>query len=128
MQIGQTRYDAAAPFGAGVLAGGTSTDSSRQGDEPGFRPINSISTNLAGSGSFDPEAIDLLQAALDEAWASLSPLRRAYTSRSDVAREVLELAVRGERDRARLCAFAVASAESAVGWAGSGGSASQYRS
>jgi hypothetical protein len=86
MQIGQTPYGAATRFGAGLP---------RQGDGQDCRSIDSFSTNLAGGGSFDPEAIDLLQAALDEAWASLPPSRRAWTSRIDVARQVLELAARG---------------------------------
>ena|SRR5580704_19197167 len=86
MQIGQTRYGAATGFGAGVP---------RQGDGQGYRSIDGVSTNLIEGGSFDPEAIDLLQAALDEAWASLPPSRRIWTSRIDVARRVLELAARG---------------------------------
>lgn len=102
MQIGQTRYGTATEFGAAVPAGRKSTNSSRQGDGHGCRSIDRVSTNLNGGGSFDPEAIDLLQAALDEAWASLPPSRRVYTSRSDVARQVLELATRGERARAQL--------------------------
>jgi hypothetical protein len=107
MQIGQTQYGAATRFGAGL---------SRQGDGQGCRSIDGVSTNWVGDGSFDPEAIDLLQAALDEAWAALPPSRRAWTSRIDVARQVLELATRGRRS------------DGAVGSIGSGGSGSQRQS
>jgi hypothetical protein len=86
MQIGQMRCGAATGFGAGVA---------RQGDGQDCRAVDSVSANLTEGGSFDPEAIDLLQAALDEAWASLPPSRRLWTSRGDVARQVLELAARG---------------------------------
>jgi hypothetical protein len=85
MQIEQTRYGAATGFGAGLP---------HQSDGQHCRSMDSDSTILVGDGSFDPEAIDLLQAALDEAWASLPPSRRAWTSRIDVARQVLELAAR----------------------------------
>jgi hypothetical protein len=93
MQITQhitaVRCEAAAGFGAVVGAA-------------------TISRELAPEGaSFDPEAIDLMQAALDDAWASVRPAQRACASRSILASRVLELAARGERDHARLRAFAL---------------------
>jgi hypothetical protein len=99
MQIGQMRCGAAAELGAGVSPNMRSMDASRRGSGQGRRSIGTVSTNPIGSGWFDPEAIDLLQAALDEAWASLPASRRPYTSREDVARWVLESVTRGERDR-----------------------------
>jgi hypothetical protein len=48
---------------------------------------------------------------IDEAWASLRPARRACASRSIMARRVLALAGRGERDHARLCAYALGDVE-----------------
>jgi len=128
MQIGQTRYGTAVQFGAGVPAGRKSTDFSRPGDGQQCRSIDHVSTNSVGDESFDPETIDLLQAVLDETWASLTPSRRAFMCRNDVARRVLELAAGGERDRARLCAFALTEAECALGWIGSGASGLQHRS
>jgi hypothetical protein len=128
MQIGQTRYGAAIQFGAGVPTGRKSTDSSHQEDGQGCRSMDRVSTSSIEGGSFDPEAIDLLQAVLDETWASLTPSRRAFMSRSDVAKRVLELASRGERDRVRLCAFALTEAECGLRWIRSGASGSQHRS
>ena len=90
MQITHTRCEAATGFGAVVGAADIS--------------IN----NLASEGaSFDPEAIDLMQAALDDAWTLVRPAQRACASRSLLASRVLELAARGERDHARLRAFAL---------------------
>jgi hypothetical protein len=91
MQIEHTRCDASTSFGAAVLSGEISVNSVSQDDQ-------------REGGSFDPEAINLLQAVLDEVWACLVPERRADTSRSVVAKRVLELAASGERDRAWLCA------------------------
>ncbi len=63
--------------------------------------------HLTEGGSFNPEAIDLLQAVLDEAWASLLPEQQVCTSRSVLAKRVLELAAKGERDRDRLRTYAL---------------------
>jgi len=89
MQITHTRCEAAARFGAALGAARISSDPASEGV------------------SFDPEAIDLMQAALDDAWASVRPAQRACASRSLLASRVLELAGRGERDHARLRAFAL---------------------
>jgi hypothetical protein len=94
MQITHTRCDAAAGFGAVVGAANISSDK--------------ISSDPAPEGaSFDPEAIDLMQAALDDAWASVRPAQRACASLSVLASRVLDLAARGVRDHARLRAFAL---------------------
>src|ERR1700750_3408180 len=89
MQITHTQCESAASFGAVVGA-------------------VEISSHLAPEGaSFDPEAIDLMQAALDDAWACVRPAQRACASRTLLASRVLELAARGERNHARLRAFAL---------------------
>lgn len=58
--------------------------------------------------SFDPETITLLRAALDHAWLSLSPEQQARTTKSYLAQRILKLAAEGERDPARLRAYASA--------------------
>ena len=89
MNIWHTRYGASNGFGATVLAGGISIDSVARDDTQGCGPADGISTQMAEGGSFDPEAIELMQAVLDEAWASFLPARRAGTSRTIVAKRVL---------------------------------------
>ena len=51
---------------------------------------------------FDPETIEVLRIALDEAWASLLPRQQALTSKTDLAERILALASVGERDPIRL--------------------------
>jgi predicted RNA-binding Zn ribbon-like protein len=110
MQIGQMRRSAATGLGAAVVVGKISINSIAQAAEQGCR-ADGISTNAVEGGSFDPEAIALMQTVLDVAWASLLPTRRICTSRTIVAKRALELAARGERDRVRLCAFALGGIE-----------------
>ena len=59
-------------------------------------------------GSFDPETIQLLRAALDQAWLSLSPGQQAHTTKSFIAQRILKLAAQGERDPVRLRGYALA--------------------
>jgi hypothetical protein len=55
---------------------------------------------------FDPETIALLRTTLDHAWASLPPNQQARTSRSVMAKRILNAAANGERDPDRLrCAL-----------------------
>jgi hypothetical protein len=61
----------------------------------------------AESGSYDPETIDLLRSALDEAWASLTPDKQAHTSKTALAARILRLAAEGERDPVRLRTYAL---------------------
>jgi hypothetical protein len=56
---------------------------------------------------FDPETIALMDAVLDEAWASLLPHQQDKISRIALAERILNAAARGERDPKRLCAFAL---------------------
>jgi hypothetical protein len=48
--------------------------------------------------NFDPETVSLLRAALDNAWACLSPEQQQRTSQSILAEGILKLAAEGERD------------------------------
>ena len=107
MNTWHTRCGASKKFGAAILAGGISIV---PGDAQECGSAEEISTDVIEGGSFDPEAIELMQAVLDEAWASFLPTRRARTSRDIVAGRVLDLVARGERDRARLCAAVTQSA------------------
>jgi hypothetical protein len=56
----------------------------------------------AEGGSYDPETIEVLKSALDEAWAALSADRQARTSKTALAERILKLAAKGERDPIRL--------------------------
>jgi hypothetical protein len=61
-----------------------------------------------GQGSaFDQETLSVLRAVLDETWAALSPEHKASTAKSVLAESILKHAARGERDPARLRAFAL---------------------
>jgi hypothetical protein len=111
MQITHTQCGAASRFGAAVLAGKSPIVSGLRADEPGRRTSDRLFPYATDGGSFDPEAIALMLAALDEAWASLRPAQRACASRSMMARRVLALTARGERDRARLRAYALGDVE-----------------
>ena len=58
-------------------------------------------------GAFDPETLNAMRDALDEAWALLSKERKAVTLKSDMAHRILRCASDGERDPARLRAAAL---------------------
>ena len=70
---------------------------------------------FAENRPFDPETAHLLAAAFENAWNSLAaggdrftdPLKAAH-SREVLAKRVIELAQRGERDSIRLCDDALA--------------------
>ena len=51
---------------------------------------------------FDPETIEVLRTALDEAWSSLPPRKQALVNKTDLAERILALAAIGERDPIRL--------------------------
>lgn len=69
-------------------------------------------TNLrddVDTGSFDPDAIRILVASLDDAWrslktsgASLTSDKRIEFARTILAKRIIESARRGERDKRRL--------------------------
>jgi hypothetical protein len=69
---------------------------------------------LLANTSFDPEAVEILSAAFDDAWEKLQQsgsnfARPAYErgAREVLAKCIIELAQRGERDRNALCESAV---------------------
>jgi len=70
---------------------------------------------FAENRAFDPETIYLLAAAFENAWESLTargdriddPLKAAH-SREVLAKRIIKLAQRGERDSIRLCDDALA--------------------
>jgi hypothetical protein len=70
---------------------------------------------LLANTSFDPEAVETLSGAFDDAWEAVqrsgSPLARPAFERGArevLAKYIIELAQRGERDRLRLSEAAVA--------------------
>jgi len=56
---------------------------------------------------FEPETINLMRAALEEAWAQLEHEVQQRTSKVALAERILRAASGGERDRARLRAVAL---------------------
>jgi hypothetical protein len=65
--------------------------------------------------AFDPEIIAILSAALDDAWKTVETDKAAYKidghaegARNALARHIVDMAKRGERDRQRLIAGALA--------------------
>jgi hypothetical protein len=69
---------------------------------------------LLANTSFDPEAVEILSAAFDDAWEKLkasgsSFARPAYErgAREILAKRIIEMAQRGERDRDKLAASAL---------------------
>jgi hypothetical protein len=70
---------------------------------------------LLGNTCFDPEAVETLSAAFDDAWAKIKQsgstfARPAYErgAREVLAKCIIELAQRGERDRRHLSESALA--------------------
>jgi hypothetical protein len=56
---------------------------------------------------YDPETVNVLKTALDDAWNSLVPAQQAQIAKSDMARRILKAASQGERDPVRLRATAL---------------------
>jgi hypothetical protein len=69
----------------------------------------------AVGGVYDPETLEVLQVALDEAWALLSSDKQAATGKIVLAQRILRLAAVGERDPIRLRAGALTEIVAAVG-------------
>jgi hypothetical protein len=59
-------------------------------------------------GVFDSEALNLMQAMLDQAWMDLSPDRRTAETRERIAQAVVRLAMQWERDPVDLGSVGVA--------------------
>jgi hypothetical protein len=62
---------------------------------------------MNGGTVYDPETVELLKSALEEAWASLLPEQQEAVSRTLLAERILSAAARGERDPERLRAHAL---------------------
>ena len=61
-----------------------------------------------GNVVFDPETLAILECVLDEAWASIQAQRNGNITRAALAKRILNLAVKGERNPARLLDGALA--------------------
>ena len=64
---------------------------------------------LLANSSFDPEAVEVLSAAFEDAWANLKQSGSTFTrpayelgAREVLAKYIIEMAQRGERDRRHL--------------------------
>ena len=55
-----------------------------------------------GKVAFDPKTLAILEGVFDEAWASIQAERNANITRAALAERILNLAVKGERNPARL--------------------------
>ena len=55
-----------------------------------------------GNVAFGPHTLAILEGVLDEAWASIQAQRNGNTTRAALADRILNLAVKGERNPARL--------------------------
>jgi hypothetical protein len=55
-----------------------------------------------GNVRFDPETLAILEGVLDEAWASIPAQRNGNITRAALAKRILNLAVDGEHNPARL--------------------------
>jgi hypothetical protein len=58
---------------------------------------------------YDPEAVELLRTALDQAWDALSPHHQQQISKARMARRILQCAAAGELNPGRLRFRAIAS-------------------
>jgi hypothetical protein len=57
--------------------------------------------------AYDPETLNVLRHALDQAWALLPDERKATIQKSDLADRILKRAATGERDPVKLRTAAV---------------------
>ncbi len=55
-----------------------------------------------GNVDFGPETLAILEGVLDEAWASFQAQGNGNITRAALAKRILDLAVKGERNPARL--------------------------
>jgi len=60
-----------------------------------------------GDGAFSPEEIAAMSAAFEDAVDKLKLIDRNEPAAEIVARKIIEIAQRGERDPARLCSMAL---------------------
>ncbi len=55
-----------------------------------------------GNVAFDPKTLAILEGVFDEAWVSIQAQRNGNITRAVLAERILNLAVKGERNPARL--------------------------
>ena len=55
-----------------------------------------------GNVAFDPETLATLEGVFDEAWVSIQAQRNGNITRAALAERILNLALKGERNPARL--------------------------
>jgi cytochrome c556 len=67
------------------------------------KQMGTIVPFLRGQSVFDPEAVQAMSAALNQACDALKLPETAARERETVAVRIIELARRGERDAGRLC-------------------------
>jgi hypothetical protein len=60
-----------------------------------------------GKVAFDPETLAILEGVLDKAWVSIQAQRNGNITYASLAERILNLAVKGERNPARLLAGAL---------------------
>jgi hypothetical protein len=60
-----------------------------------------------GNVAFDPETLAILEGVLDKAWVSIQAQRNGNITCAALAERILNLAVKGERNPARLLAGAL---------------------
>ena len=80
--------------------------------EPARLPVFSAPDPVASgtpAGALDPDAIKILDAALESAWSTLQAIGNKRITRDQLAKRICELALRGERDPARLASNALTS-------------------
>ena len=58
--------------------------------------------SVFGNVAFDAETLAILEGVFDEAWASIQAQRNGNITRAALAKRILNLAVDGERNPARL--------------------------
>ncbi len=64
--------------------------------------------SVFGNVAFDAETLAILETVLDESWASIQAQRNGNITRAALAEGILNLAVKGERNPARLLDGALA--------------------
>src|SRR5579863_8670931 len=69
-----------------------------------------METAMIAFATFDPETLDLLQAAIDGVWQNLPPDRRTTQIKERMAGAAMRLASKGVRHPARLAATTLAAA------------------
>jgi len=64
--------------------------------------------------SFDPEMLAIIEGVFDEAWASLAIQKQSEPLREALAARIMSLALRGERNPARLLDHSLADLQTMI--------------